>query len=59
MNNGVSKKLCATVIGLYMVAELAKENPVTGMVVIGAMCAVHGVVQVIMDWRNSGKGKND
>ena len=55
MSAGVSKKLCATVIGLYMVAELAKDNPVAGMIIIGVMCAVHGVVQVILDWRSNGK----
>ena len=55
MTTGVSKKLCVTVIGVYMVADLAKDNPVTGMIVIGAMCAIFKIVQGLSDWRNNGK----
>lgn len=49
MSQGVSKKLCVTVIGLYMVSDLAKDDPLVGTIVIGVMCCIYKAVQGWID----------
>ena len=47
--NGVSKKLCGTVAGVLAVQELATQNPMVGMIVIGAIVVIHELVQGWLD----------
>ena len=59
MNNGVSKKLCATVIAMGIIATMAQdaENQLPYAIIIGSLALAYCIKQGILDWRNNGKEK--
>lgn len=54
MNNGVSKKLCITAVGIAVVTQLAAgaEDKLPYAIVIGCMCITYKLVQGWIDGKS-------